>query len=59
MNKSLTMIALAIERSLISPNEADSNLEPANIVDAICQLARAISRLAIAVEASQTSKRGE
>jgi len=34
--------AAAIERSFISPNVADSNLEPANIVDVLDSLARQV-----------------
>ena len=36
--------------NLISPNEADSNGEPANIVDGLFAIARAIERLAEAAE---------
>ena len=43
-------IASAIRACLISPNEHDANLEPANIVDGLFAIARAISRLAVAVE---------
>jgi hypothetical protein len=39
-----------------SPNEADSNLETANIVDGLYRLARAIDRLA--VEVSKTGVPG-
>ena len=39
-----------------SPNEADSNLETANIVDGLYRLARAIDRLA--VEVSKTGVSG-
>ncbi len=43
-------IADAIRACLISPNEHDSNLEPANIVDGLFAIARAVNRLAAAVE---------
>lgn len=54
-------IARAIAYALVSPNEMDSNMEPANVVDAIVKgariqaeatmkLADAITRLAKAVE---------
>jgi hypothetical protein len=33
-------IADALLNTLISPNEADRNMEPANVVDAICRLSR-------------------
>ena len=36
-------IAQALRDTLISPNEADSNMEPANIVDAVVKAARLIS----------------
>ena len=43
-------VAGAIERSLISPNEMDRNMEPANVVDALAAIARAINNLAKAVK---------
>jgi hypothetical protein len=46
--------AHAILAAFISPNEPDRNLEPANFVDAVCQLARAIDRLAAATEQART-----
>lgn len=36
----------AIRSALISPNEADSNSEPANVVDGLFAIARAIDHLA-------------
>jgi hypothetical protein len=42
--------AEALVATLISPNEADRNLEPANVVDGLFAIARAIQRLARAVE---------
>jgi hypothetical protein len=39
----------AIRSTLISPNEADSNGEVANVVDGLFAIARAIHRLADAV----------
>lgn len=42
--------AEALRATFISPNELDSNWEPANVVDALCQIARAINRLAEALE---------
>jgi hypothetical protein len=44
----LEKVARAIKASLISPNEADSSGEPANIVDGLFAIARAIDRLASA-----------
>ena len=41
-----------------SPNEADSNLETANIVDGLYRLARAIDRLAVS-NTSEVSEAGE
>ena len=41
-----------------SPNEADSNLETANIVDGLYRLARAIDRLAVS-NTSGVSEAGE
>ncbi len=38
-----------------SPNEPDSNLEPANIVDALGNLSRSISKLANAINNSTKS----
>jgi len=38
-----------------SPNEADSNLETANIVDGLYRLARAIDRLAVEVSKTGVS----
>jgi hypothetical protein len=35
-------VARAILRTLESPNECDSNMEPANIVDVLAKLARAV-----------------
>lgn len=35
---------------LISPNEADSNLEPANVVDGLYAIARALRAVAKAIE---------
>jgi hypothetical protein len=43
-------IASALHETLISPNELDSNLEAANVVDGLFAIARAIHHLAEAVE---------
>ena len=43
-------ICAVLERCLVSPNVVDSNLEPANLVDGLAQIAGAIIRLANAVE---------
>lgn len=39
----------ALRDSLISENETDSNLEPANVVDGLFAIARAIDRLSLAI----------
>ena len=39
----------AIRGALISPNEADSNFEPANVVDGLFAIARAVGDLADAI----------
>ena len=43
-------IADALRGTLISPNVPDDNLEAANVVDALAMIARAINRLAVAVD---------
>jgi hypothetical protein len=48
-------IAKALRDTLISPNEADSNLEPANVVDGLFKIARAILRLAEAIEVTYSA----
>jgi hypothetical protein len=42
--------ARALKDALVSPNEGDSNGEPANVVDGLFAIARAISRHGKAVE---------
>jgi hypothetical protein len=44
------VLADVLQAVFISPNETDSNLEPANIVDALCMLARAVNNLAAAIK---------
>lgn len=46
-------IARALHETLISPNESDANLEPANVVDGLFAIARAIYRLAECFESSE------
>ena len=48
-----TDLADAIREVFISPNEADRNFEPANVVDGLFAIARALNRLAAAIERSQ------
>lgn len=43
-------VAQALLQTLISPNESDSNFESANVVDALCKIARAIHHVAEAIE---------
>jgi hypothetical protein len=43
-------IGTAIENALVSPNECDSNLEAANVVDGLFAIARAISGHTAALE---------
>jgi len=43
---SVNSIGDKIKECLISPNESDSNLEPANVVDGLFAIARAIAKLA-------------
>ncbi len=45
-----TAIANAINYTFSTPNESDSNGECANVVDGLFRIARAIDRLAKAVE---------
>jgi hypothetical protein len=40
----------AIRTTLISPNEQDSRLAPANVVDGLFAIARSMDRVAIAIE---------
>jgi hypothetical protein len=44
--------AKALHETLISPDESDSNMEPANVVDGLFAIARAIDRLAKCFEDS-------
>lgn len=43
-------IAAALRDTLISPNESDRNMEPANIVDGLFAIARGLDRVATAIE---------
>lgn len=44
----------AMRETLISPNEVDQNSESANVVDGLFAIARAIQRLAKAIEDQHT-----
>ena len=46
-------VAKAIHDNFTSPNECDSNLEAANVVDGLFAIARAIRRLAEAIEGTR------
>jgi hypothetical protein len=43
-------IARAVDRNFTSPNEADTNLEPANVVDGLFAIARALHHLANVID---------
>jgi hypothetical protein len=47
-------VATAVVRCFISPNERDSNHEAANIVDGLFAIARALDRVADAIESRGT-----
>lgn len=53
-NGSENKMAEAMRDTLISPNEADRNSEPANVVDGLFAIARAVSQLAESVDAIST-----
>jgi len=46
-------VAAALQSTLISPNESDSNLEPANVVDGLFAIARAIDHLADTIQSER------
>ena len=46
--KTTAQIAEALRYSLVSPNVADSNLEPANVVDVLHDIAVSLNRLGLA-----------
>jgi hypothetical protein len=48
-----TDLGEALRETLISPNECDSNLEPANLVDGLFAIARALMAVAKAIEGRQ------
>lgn len=45
----LKLLATAVRETLISPNEQDSNLEAANVVDALFAISRSLDRVASAL----------
>lgn len=52
------LIAQAIRDTLISPNEADSNFESANVVDGLYALMRAMRVLGRAIATSEDQRAG-
>lgn len=53
---SLDETAKALRATLISPNESDSNFEAANVVDGLFAIARALTRIAVALEEKANSR---
>ena len=51
-------VAEALRDVFISPNECDSNFEPANVTDGLYAIARAVRRLAQAVEGLSAALNG-
>jgi hypothetical protein len=54
MNEPLTRLAKALADALFSPNELDRNMEPANVVDGLFAIARALNRVATAIDNVRT-----
>jgi hypothetical protein len=52
-------LAEAVWGTFRSPNESDSNFEPANVVDGLFHVARAIERLGLAVGRLADATAGE
>lgn len=50
------IIANAFREVFISPNVNDSNFEPANVVDAIAYVGKAIYKLASVIDQQQKTK---
>jgi len=50
MRKEAVDAAEALREALISPNECDANLEPANVVDGLFAIARSLTAVAEAIE---------
>ena len=49
-DKQVQQIVEGLQSVFISPNESDANWEDANMVDAVCKLARAVGRVADAID---------
>lgn len=47
----------ALRAVLVSPNEIDSNFEPANVVDGLFAIARALDRVAEALQEARGEHR--
>lgn len=52
-------IAAAIRDVLVSPNEADSNFEHANVVDGLFAIARALNKIAYEMELNRLDGKQE
>lgn len=50
---STSQLSRVLREVLISPNEMDSNGEPANVVDGLFYIARALNRIAEAIRESK------
>ena len=48
--RAMMEVAKAIDNNLTSPNCVDSNFEPANVVDGLYAIARALDRVAKAID---------
>lgn len=55
-NKPAPTAAQELRQCFISPNVADSNLEAANVVDVIHEVAKALNRIAAALERQQSAE---
>jgi hypothetical protein len=51
-------VAEAIWRTLESPNEADRNMEAANVVDGLFAIARSLSRIAVEMKRRNDAELG-
>lgn len=58
-SEAIRRLAQALDDNLTSPNVPDDNIEPANIVDVVNRLARAIDALADAITALAETQQGD
>lgn len=49
MEDAMRILGRALDRNFTSPNEADRNLEPANVVDGLFAIARGLHDVADAI----------